>query len=1174
MSKQNLIHLRKTFRLSTSKPWRKIDASKSGWQCLTKGLIQQSIRLTPTMVWSISLYMSAFIVSALILTTEVKADSATSNAKRFNQESSDKRFAPTQKDFGELKPGQLLEREMNSGEVHKYRIALNADQYVKIVVEQLQSNVGATLFDPKGVQIASLDWWWRESNESLWASAELSGDYSLDVTAPDKPEQTRTYRIRIEKLEPLQQASDTDRSLITAHKHFAAAKKFLAQAVDAESRRRAIKELEESASQWRALGNSKAEATALREIGNIYSRLSELKKSLEYLTGALSLWRTAGQQKQEAITLNDIGVVYMRMGETAEALKYYLQALPTVSVLQSRADEATTLINIGAAYSTIGESQRALEYFSQALPIVKDLGYREGEASILVNSSLALITLGELQKALDNYRQALTILKATENRLAEASALGGMATVYRQLGELDRALDLHNQALVLRRKVGDRRGEAYTLEGMGVIYNFLGEQQKALDFHNQSLILRRAVGDRRGEAYSLLNIGTIHDFLGDSQKALDFHQQALALSRAVGDRQWEVIALSRVGDDLTRLDQPQKAIENYRKAIEVNRPIQNKSYEASILYGMARAERSRGNLTEARTQIEDAINIIESIRAQVVSHELRSTYLASYQNYYHFYISLLMRMNEVQPSSGHDIAALRVSERARARGFLELLAEARIDVRQGIAADLKEREKLLQARISWVQNQIIQIQSRPNPDQLKITALDDELKKLQTDREQLEAEIRQKHPRYAQLRYPTPLSLEGIQKSLDDKTALLEYSLDKDDSFLFAISKSDFLAVKLPSNSSLVDRVRKVKEAIADKPNRITLSNYLLNASSLYRDLVQPAARVLEGKKSLIIVPDGILHYLPFETLLQSDKGRSVQVDLSRLSYLVRDYDISYAPSATVLENLREDYSRKPSSEKMFVAFADPLYATEKREDNNTIRSALVSTFGESEPWKLQPLPDSRTEVERIGNLYPQDQIGIFLQEGASEENVKVEGRLGHYRYIHFAVHGLINDNKPQYSGLVLSLPREKSSTATNDARQAKEVAEKEKSRGQTEVSRDAPVTEDGLLQVYEVFNLKLNAELVVLSACETGLGKEVKGEGLIGLTRAFIYAGSSMVAVSLWKVRDKSTSELMLRFYRSLANGNLNKAAALRQAQMTMIRRTAFAHPYHWAGFVLIGRP
>ncbi|HKV39536.1 MAG TPA: CHAT domain-containing protein, partial [Blastocatellia bacterium] len=365
-------------------------------------------------------------------------------------------------------------------------------------------------------------------------------------------------------------------------------------------------------------------------------------------------------------------------------------------------------------------------------------------------------------------------------------------------------------------------------------------------------------------------------------------------------------------------------------------------------------------------------------------------------------------------------------------------------------------------------------------------------------------------------------------------------------------------------------------------PGRATLSNYLSSASELYQELLEPVAGLLAGKKRLVIVPDGALYYLPFEVLLQKGGIEIADVPLSELPYLVRSFSVSYAPSVSVLEMLgrpAEQGAGTQSPPDDFIAFADPDYGN---PDNGaeggdegglgSLSSVVRGTFGFGGLWKLDRLPGSRIEVEQIAGLFPQGRSSLFLGAEATEENVKSPGRLGRYRYIHFAVHGLIDESQPQFTSLVLSPP----------SYEAGHWADK-----------SGPlVREDGLLQAYEIFNLRLRADLVTLSACETGLGKQVKGEGLIGLSRAFFYAGAPSLLVSLWKVDDRSTASLMTSFYsrlRASAFGKPNdaskdgenglvdsasKAGALREAKLKLIASGNFSHPYYWAPFILSGKP
>jgi len=260
-----------------------------------------------------------------------------------------------------------------------------------------------------------------------------------------------------------------------------------------------------------------------------------------------------------------------------------------------------------------------------------------------------------------------------------------------------------------------------------------------------------------------------------------------------------------------------------------------------------------------------------------------------------------------------------------------------------------------------------------------------------------------------------------------------------------------------------------------------------------------------------------------------------------------------------VLAGLRDRPKQKDTANKKLLAFADPVYE-EQGNETMTQRALLRGAFGDQQ-WHLERLVESGREVQQIAGLYPPGQSSLLLREQATEENVKTSRRLNEYRYIHFATHGLLNEQRPYYSGLILSLPKYGKAPAALPA-----------DKGATTRS-DQPQIEDGLLQVYEIFGLKLNADLVVLSACETGLGKELRGEGLVGLTRAFLYAGTPSVIVSLWKVQDRSTSDLMVNFYKDL-NQSKEKTEALRLAKLNLIKSGRYSHPYYWAPFILVGDP
>jgi len=353
---------------------------------------------------------------------------------------------------------------------------------------------------------------------------------------------------------------------------------------------------------------------------------------------------------------------------------------------------------------------------------------------------------------------------------------------------------------------------------------------------------------------------------------------------------------------------------------------------------------------------------------------------------------------------------------------------------------------------------------------------------------------------------------------------------------------------KLPRSSDISESVEKLIAAITDRAGS-SLEKYRVQAVKLYKELIQPAGDLLAGKHELIIIADDSLHRLPFEALISPSIASSpvaVRSDNSKWPYLVREFSISYAPSVSVLASLRDYHRGTGAPQKAFVAYADPNY-----DQQSTLAIiAAVRSAGDGQQLKLGRLLNSRREVEGIAKLFAKNEADLYLEDSASEENVKAKDRLSRYRIVHFSAHGLVNEMRPRFSGIVLSLPK---------------------------LDKDGvPLSEeDGLLSAYEILDLKLNADMVVLSACQTGVGKEIKGEGMMGLTRAFMYAGTPSVVVSLWNVNDRSAADLMVRFYRHLwkpGSENLNKAEALRKAQLEVIEMGN--KPYHWAPFILVGKP
>lgn len=953
---------------------------------------------------------------------------------------------------------------------------------------------------------------------------------------------------------------------------------------------------------FRSAGDVVNEAIALNNIGGAHFRLGQNQKALEYYNQALTVTRASKNEREEGTSLVYIGRVYLRLSETQRALDYFNQGLALLRMVGFRLGEAHTLLSIAGVYFSLGELQKFLEYSQQALPIFRGMGDRSGEGGALNNLGFGYLRQGELQKSLEYYGDSLRLLRATGNRFDEAVVLDSMGQVYNQMGEPDKALQHYGQALEIRRALADRSGQAitlhnigenyfslgeldlalqyfeqslslkrtvgnpreesYTLDSIGGVYFNKGDLPKALNYHNQSLVLRRKVSDQYGESYALTNIGAVYDQLGDLPKALDYFEQALKIRRTIGDRYGEATSLHKIGSICSRLRKADLALEYYNQALELSRTLRYQTRETEVLLSIARHDRERGNIVQATRQVEAALDIIESTRTKVSSQALRSSYLASKQAFYELYVDLLMQMHRSQPSGGYAAAALNASERARARSLLDILTESRADIREGVEPSLLERERLLQQQLNVKSERLTRLLGGKHTEEQKIIA-SNELQSVLTDYRDIQEKIRATSPHYAALTQPQPLSLNEIQQLLDEDTVLLEYALGEERSYLWAVTTTTIKSFELPRRAEIETAARRVYELLAAQADDLD-PGALTNLSQI---LLSPAADQLV-KKRLLIVSEGTLQYIPFAALavpeMRAVSDRRVSASpRSRATStpLIQRHEIVSLPSASVLGVLRREFGDRRSAPKALAVVADPVFDKNDQRVRATVKvqheeaphqiekdgemrarpSDLQRATRESGLTSFDRLMLSRREADLIAALASSGQPLKALDFAASRATA-TNPEISQYRILHFATHSLLNNQQPELSGIVLSLVDEQGRP------------------------------QDGFLRLYEIYNLKLQADLVVLSACQTALGKEIRGEGLVGLTRGFMYAGTPRVVASLWKVSDEATAELMKRFYQKMLRDGLRPAAALRAAQLSMLKEKQWRAAYYWAGFVLQG--
>ena len=630
-------------------------------------------------------------------------------------------------------------------------------------------------------------------------------------------------------------------------------------------------------------------------------------------------------------------------------------------------------------------------------------------------------------------------------------------------------------------------------------------------------------------------------------------QKVEAMQKA-GNHFYTASTLINLGLRYESLGQKEKALDYFTQALKLRQIINDERGMANVLFYIARVERDRGNLSAARKPIEAALELVEQLRTKVASQQLRATFFASVQQFREFYIDLLMRLHKENPAPQLAAAAFNASETGRARSLLVLLSEANAEIHRGVDPKLLERKRSLEESISTNADNQARRFSERSPEERAADA--EELASLTTEYDQVEARIRETSPQYAALIQPAPLKLEEIQKQvLDTETLLLEYSLGEQKSFLWAVTPDSIKTYELPNRAVVEPLARRVYELLTARNQRVsneTLeqrrqrlasadAEYLKAAANLSQTILGPAAAELKNKR-LLIVSDGVLQFVPFAGLPDPVNARPLMVD----------HELVTAPSTAVVALLRQETTNRKPAPKTLAVFADPVFSDndprvltarlahasrdEKTNGADAVRSA--SEVGLSD---LRRLRFSRQEADEI-TRYATNALKLEAVDFKATRALATSAELSQYQIVHFATHGLINNTHPELSGVVLSLVDENGRP------------------------------QNGFLRLYDLYNLKLSADLVVLSACQTALGKEVRGEGLVGLTRGFMYAGAPRVVASLWQIDDRATAEFMKRFYEGMLGQKLRPAAALRAAQASMSRDSRWHQPHYWAAFTLQG--
>jgi CHAT domain-containing protein/Tfp pilus assembly protein PilF len=862
-------------------------------------------------------------------------------------------------------------------------------------------------------------------------------------------------------------------------------------------------------------------ARTLHNLGRVHRSQGDFPQALQYFQKSLAINEELGEQPGIGRTLLGIGMVHWLQGNFTEASEHYQKSLTIFEALNYNADIARVLNNFGNLQRYQGNYAQALDYYRKSLAIQQELNDTYGILSSLGNIGVVYSGQGNFAKALAYYQKSLAMSEAEDDKEGIAITLGNIGVIHRKQGNYAQALDYYQKSLAMSEAIDDKVGIAQMWSNIGTIHHYQGNAAQALEWYQKSLAMKEGSGDKYGSAETRMAIGLVRTSQGNYAQAMEEFQKSLAIKEAIGDRSGAANILHLIGLAHKKQGHDSEALDFAERASALAREIGALYLLWYARVSAGQAHRDLNQLDQARLAFEEAVAISETMRLQVAGSEQEQ------QRFFEDKISPHYAMVDLLVSRNHPTEALIFSERAKARALLDLLYSGRVNIVKAMTAQEQEQERMLRSEIISLNTQVTRASQQNKPDQTRLSQLHSLREKVRLKYEAFQTSLYAAHPELRVRRGEAPIINAQELTALvpDGKTALLEYVVNDDKLFLFAITRAAAKAeAEVQVYTLPVKRLEIAKQIEAFRTQLAARDlGFRGAAASLYQLLLKPAAAQLRGKTNFVITPDDKLWDLPFQALLTGANR-----------FLIEEAAISYAPSLTVLREMtRRARPARPEPAPTLLALGNPLLGGEA-----VSHAALSLRHG-----KPDLLPESEQEVKALRQLYGTAHSKVYIGAEAREDRVKSEA--GQAKILHFATHGLLNNASPMYSHLALA-------------------------QGDT--------NEDGLLEAWELMQLDLQADLAVLSACETARGRIGAGEGIIGLSWAMFIAGVPSIVVSQWKVESAGTRDLMVNFHRVLmtetgvGKARVTKAEALRQAALKVMKQAETGHPFYWAGFVLVG--
>jgi CHAT domain-containing protein/tetratricopeptide (TPR) repeat protein len=862
-----------------------------------------------------------------------------------------------------------------------------------------------------------------------------------------------------------------------------------------------------------------------RRMGNVSYSRGDYKQALDDEQKSLAVAEKIGNPRLIAPALTEIGTVQRLSYKYSAALENYKKSLELSESLQDGRMMVINLSNIGDCFLEQDQYAQGQEYYERALTAARKARNDQYVPGILDGLGNIAYYQSNYALALKYYQEALTRVQKETDPVLEGALLGSMGSVALEMGDLPEALSYERKSLAIRERLGAKGSIIFALIAMADVEAMQKNHAAALKNYQRALKLAEELGDKLRMSEVLYAMGETYSRRGDYASALDSHLKSLNLADDLNVPRQVAQSSASVSGDYFHLARFDKTLEFAERAVAIAKTIGDRERLFEAHTNAGRAYRALHQSDRASAAFEEAIDAVESLRADVAGGE---------QEQHQFFaekVTPYQQMAEMLVEQNHVTEALAFVERAKGKALLDVLRGGRIRITKAMTATERDREEQLEAELVSLNNEVQQETQQAKPDQEHLNDLKRRLEQARVEFDQFQTTLYANHSELrVQRGQVAPVTLVDAAHLLPENGAVLEFLVGEKALHLFVITRN-------PDQAEPELRVYPIGIGAEDLTGRAEAFrqqlalhdlNFRASARGLYKLLLKPAQQQLAGKNALIIVPDGPLWNLPFQALRQNNR------------YLVENYAIAYAPSLTVLREMmhlrQKNLPPETSSQaNTLLAMADPALGTE-----SLARAAIVYR-GE----KLSSLPETRQEVHALRQLYGALQSEIYTGGDAREDRFKAEA--GKFRILHLATHGILDNASPMYSNILLS-PGD---------------------NGQ----------EDGLLEAREIMQMDLKADLAVLSACETARGRISAGEGVIGLSWAFFVAGTSTTVVSQWKVESISTAKLMMAFHRARqaddqGASTFRTARALQQAELQLLHDPRFKDPVYWAGFVVVGDP